>query len=286
MRLYLDNLVVEKEGNEIRILISDIKCLIVDNNKANLSTQLINALTDNNVSVVICNLSHLPSTLLLPLSGNYASSGVISKQIMWDSSLKSKLHKEIVKGKIQSQIEILLKNDKSMKVISKLRNFMEEVTIGDETNREGLAAKVYFKEMFGKDFIRFEEDIINAGLNYGYAIFRSLISSIIVSKGLLLSLGIFHKGSQNSYNLADDIIEVYRPLVDDYVFNNMLNEEILTSKNKEGLIRLMDKKIEYNDQLQTITNSIELYVESIIRCFDEKSIEHFVSPSLRRIVDI
>ena len=91
---------------------------------------------------------------------------------------------------------------------------------------------MYFRELFGDDFIRFDEDVINAGLNYGYSIFRSLISSIIVAKGYLHNLGIFHRGKQNMFNLSDDVIEVFRPIVDHYVYNNMM-EDILFNKNIE-----------------------------------------------------
>ena len=116
---------------------------------------------------------------------HFSQSGNISKQICWDENKKKRIQQKIVKAKIYNQIEILKKNDKNFNVIQKLFQFIDEVELGDSTNREGLAAKMYFREMFGDDFIRFDEDIVNAGLNYGYSIFRSLISSIIVAKGYL-----------------------------------------------------------------------------------------------------
>lgn len=286
LRLYLDNLVVETPKGELRFLISDLKYLIIDNYKTVMSTQLINKLTENNVALVLCDLSHLPTTQLIPLNGHYASSSVIKKQIEWNKELKQLIHAEIIKEKIQSQIEILRLNHKNQAVIERMKEFKNEVDISDSGNREGLAAKMYFRELFDKDFIRFDDDITNAGLNYGYAVFRSLISSIIVSKGLLLNLGIFHRGPSNQFNLADDIIEIYRPLVDNYVYNNLLHEKILTKEHRENLIKLTDLKIEYNGQMHTITNTIEMYIESIIRCFDNNSIDDLCIPSLKRINDL
>ena len=286
LRLYLDNLVVETNKGEIRFLISDLKCLIIDNYKTILSAQLINKLSENNVAVVLCDLSHLPATQLLPLNGYYAGSKMVKKQILWDELLKKQLHQKIIQGKIQAQIEILKKNQKDPAIMERLKQFKNEVAEGDCTNREGLSAKMYFREMFGKAFVRFDQDILNAGLNYGYAIFRSLISAILVSKGLLLNLGIFHYGATNQYNLADDVIEVFRPLVDDYVLNHLWNETLLTKEHREGLIRLTDLKIEYNGQMNTINNSIEMYAESIIHCFECNRAEDLIIPSLSRIHDL
>ena len=142
---------------------------------------------------------------------------------------------------------------------------MDEVELDDVTNREGLAAKMYFREMFGDDFVRFDEDVINAGLNYGYSIFRALISSIIVAKGYLPNLGIFHRGKQNMFNLSDDIIEVFRPIVDHYVCNHMMEDILFKQEHREALIQLTSKKIEIDGRKQTVSNAIYVYIESIIK---------------------
>lgn len=286
LRLYLDNLIVDTKDGEISFLISDLKYLIIDNNKSTLSVRLINKLTENNVALVLCDLSHHPCTQLLPINSHFASSGMMFKQIKWDEHLKSLLQARIIQEKIQSQIYILKRNCKSISVIAHLEGFKGEVQDGDATNREGLAAKMYFREMFGDNFVRFNDDIANAGLNYGYAIFRSLIEAIIVSKGLVPNLGIFHKGVTNGFNLADDVIEIYRPLVDDYVLNNLMNEDMLKTEHKQELIKLTDLKIEYKGQMNTISNTIEMFIESIIRCFETNSLDDFVPPSLIRIDDI
>ena len=265
LRLYLDNLKVEYNDDEILLPISDIQILVIDNYKSSLSVPLINKLTENNVCTIICGIDHLPKSYILPMNGHFSQSGNISKQIRWDENKKKRIQQKIVKAKIYNQIEILKKNDKNFNVIQKLFQFIDEVKLGDSTNREGLAAKMYFREMFGDDFIRFDEDIVNAGLNYGYSIFRSLISSIIVAKGYLPNIGIFHRGKQNMFNLSDDIIEVFRPIVDDYVLNNMFDDLLFKQEHRESLIQLTNKKVKIDNRKQTIPNAIYIYLENIFK---------------------
>lgn len=265
LRLYLDNLKVEYNDDEILLPISDIQILVIDNYKSSLSVPLINKLTENNVCTIICGIDHLPKSYILPINGHFAQSGNINKQIEWDETKKKKIQQKIVKAKIFNQIEILKKNDKSLDVIKKLFQFFDEVELGDKTNREGLTAKMYFREMYGDNFVRFDEDVINAGLNYGYSIFRSLISSIIVAKGYLPNIGIFHKGKQNMFNLSDDIIEVFRPIVDDYVLNNMYDDILFKQEHREALIQLTTKKVMIDNRRQTIPNAIYIYIESILK---------------------
>lgn len=268
LRLYLDNLKVEIKNDTLLIPVSDIQILVIDNYQSNLSVPLINKLTDNNVCTIICGVDHLPKSYILPMNGHFSSSGNISKQICWDSKRKEDLHAMIVKMKILNQIEILKVNNKDFEVEKKLYEFVDSVVSGDKTNREGLAAKMYFRELFGHDFIRFEEDVINAGLNYGYAIFRSLITSIIVAKGYIANIGIFHKGKQNMFNLSDDIIEVFRPIVDHYVYNNMMDDIIFKQSHRETLIQLTNKKIMIDGRKQTIANAISFYLDSIFNYLD------------------
>lgn len=268
LKLYLDNLKVLVDSDEVLFPISDIMILVIDNYKSNLSVPLINKLVDNNVCTILCGIDHLPKTYIMPINGNFNQSGNLFRQIKWNEGRKARVHQLIIQGKIHNQIEILKANNKDQSVIQKLEVFMNEVQIADTTNREGLAAKMYFREMFGDEFIRFNEDVVNAGLNYGYAIFRSLISSIIVAKGYLPNFGIFHKGQQNEFNLSDDIIEVYRPIIDHYVLNNMMEDILFKQKHRDELIQLTTKKVEIDGRKQTIANSIYIYLESIIKVLE------------------
>ena len=271
LRLYLDNLKVMVKDNDILFPISDIQILVIDNYQSNISVPLINKLTESNVCTIICGVDHLPKSYILPINGNFATSGNINKQISWKKERKALLHSIIVKYKIENQIEILKQNNKSHEVIKKLYEFVDSIELDDRTNREGLAAKMYFRELFGSDFIRFDDDVINAGLNYGYSIFRSLITSIIVAKGYIANIGIFHKGKQNMFNLSDDIIEVFRPIVDDYVYNTMRDEILFKQEHREKLIQLTNKKILIDSRKQTVANAINQYLDSIFNYLDDKT---------------
>lgn len=274
LRLYLDNLKVEiNEKKEVNFPIADIQILVIDNYKSTLSIPLINKLTEYNVCTIICGIDHLPKSYILPINGNFASSGNLFKQIQWSQERKDYIHAEIVKHKIKNQIEILKENERGFGVTEKLYEFIDTTISGDQTNREGLAAKMYFRALFGSDFIRFEQDVVNAGLNYGYSVFRSLITSIIVAKGYIPNLGLFHKGKQNMFNLSDVIIEVFRPIVDNYVFNNMTEDILFKQSHRDELIGLTNNKIMIDDRKQTISNAIGIYLDSIFKFMDGENIE-------------
>lgn len=286
LRLYLDNLKVETDKGAITIPLSDIQTLIIDNCKTSLSVRLINALCEKNISTILCGLDHLPCSCFLALNGHYSTSGNLKKQIEWDDDIKAKIHKEIVRTKIFNQCQILVKYRCEQSSIQILLNYMNEVKLNDSTNREGLAAKVYFRSLFGDDFIRFEDDTINAGLNYGYSILRSLISSIIVSKGYTPNLGIYHKGRENMFNLSDDIIEVFRPIIDDYVKGNLNNCLEFSAEHREGLMRVCAGRISVDNMTQTIGNAITIYFESILKCIEENDIKYFIKPDCIITYDI
>lgn len=157
---------------------------------------------------------------------------------------------------------------------------MNEVGEGDVTNREGLAAKSYFRELFGKDFNRNEDNIINASLNYGYSIIRSQICRSLVARGLNPHFGIFHKGIGNGFNLADDLIEVYRPIVDLWVYRNINNYDIFNKDIRINLINLTTKKIRYGNSNITIINSINSFINQIIDFFETGIISEMVIPNV------
>ena len=152
--------------------------------------------------------------------------------------------------------------------IAKMVELASSIEIGDVTNREGLTAKIYFRALFGSDFKRFDDDVINAGLNYGYAILRSQISKTIIAKGLNPSLGIIHKGANNFFNLSDDIIEVFRPIIDEYVYLNLVDALFLTKQNRIELIRCTTKDCLIKNQRQSLFNTIEIYIEKILNVFE------------------
>lgn len=272
LSLYLDNLKVHlNEDQEILIPLKDINSLICDNYKMTMTVQLLNQCAENNINVVICGIDHQPKMMMIPHSAHHTMSLVLRKQINWDDAKKQLLHQQIIQCKILNQVRLLkLKLIDDSRLV-RIESFISEVEPGDPGNREGLAAKMYFNLMFGSDFIRFESDPVNAGLNYGYAILRSQISKIIYSKGLNASIGIFHKGPSNMFNLSDDIIEPFRPIIDSYVYDHLRLANEFNATHRKDLIRLTTEKISINNQSHTIFNAMNIMIESIIKYFDDDS---------------
>lgn len=266
--LYLDNLKIFRNDEEFLLSLKDIDVLVLDNYKLTLSLQLINALTSYNINTIICGMDHLPTTHLQPYSGNYYSSEIFYRQLNWTSLQKEIATQAIIKSKIWNQ-QLLLKHHKaSTDGIELLEKYHNEVELNDKSNREGLSAKKYFSCLFGQGFKRFNDDVINAGLNYGYSILRSQISKSLVAKGLNPKLGLFHKGNSNLFNLSDDIIEPFRPIVDHYVKNNLEKEKLFLREHRLGLIKLLTENLRYKNQRQTTSNVIDFFIDEVINFMD------------------
>lgn len=275
---YLDNVKIKRINDDILIPYRDIHTLIIDNYKTYLTTNFIIKCAEYKINLIICGLEHLPIAFVNPISGNSQSPLVLKKQLEWKNNMKEKLHKLIIKGKIENQVQILISNNKNIDVINKIKQFKNQTIDGDLTNREGLAAKMYFRELFGNNFIRFNDDVVNAALNYGYTILRTQISKVLISKGLNTNLGIFHRGIDNQFNLSDDIIEVFRPIVDNYVYKNILNKDTFTREDRINLIKITTKNMKYNGQKHTFLNVINLYVSNIIDYMNNKENEEIEMP--------
>lgn len=272
--LYLDNIKVKRGANELMFPLIDIAVIVVDNKRLNITVGLINACALRNIPLITCGDNHHPHTIILPLHGHFESSKVLYNQLNWSEKQKSHIWQMIVKNKIKSQYYVAKLVNPNNENINLIERYISEVQPNDETNREGLAAKVYFRCLFGSTFSRHNEDTINACLDYGYSIIRALISRTLVAKGLNTQLGIFHKGSQNMFNLSDDVIELFRPMVDLYVFNNFLNEKIFLREHRMKLLEMLNYKIKIIDQKVTVNHAIEKVVDAIIRFFKEGVVDN------------
>lgn len=269
LHLYLDNIkIIYNNNNPVVLALSDIHTLIIDNPKLSITTQLLNKCCEYNVNVIMCSIDHMPNVVVSPFSGNRLAPLLLRKQLAWDDASKAFVHKLIIQNKIRNQRRLLEYFKLSEVVIERLISYENEVEIKDTTNREGLAAKSYFRELFGPKFLRFNDDTINAGLNYGYSILRSQISKTLIAKGLNPTFGIIHYGPENAFNLSDDIIEPFRPIVDAYCFKNLKDTFIFKKENKLALIEASTISIEYGGVNQTLFNALSMYIESIILFFE------------------
>ena len=211
IRLDLNNVVVNYENDDYHINIDEINTLVIDDPRCNISLRLLSTLCEKGINVIFNNSSHMPIGSLQTLYNHTRAPKKIKLQIEWDKNSQIYLWTEIIKQKIENQIATLERKEKFEK-IELLKTMKTEITLGDLNNKEGIASRVYFKELFGPTFKRFDETIINYAMNYIYQIIRSKISQEIVACGYVPALGICHRSEFNLYNLADDFIEPFRPI--------------------------------------------------------------------------
>ena len=253
------------------IPIEDIGVMVLDNKQITLTQGLLEKLLENNCSVITCDSSHLPVGLLLPIDGNTVQSERFRKQIDASLPLKKQLWKQTVKAKIINQA-ILLQKITGKKVLNMIR-LAENVRSGDADNMEARAAVYYWKHVFPdiEDFYRDRNGVPpNNMLNYGYAILRAVVARAMVSSGLLPTLGIHHHNRYNAYCLADDIMEPYRPYVDELVIN-IMNEfdDIgeLTKNIKAKLLGVPVLDVKINNRRSPLMVAVQQTAVSLVRCF-------------------
>lgn len=224
----------------------------------------------------------MPIGMINSLADNQRSVKFNRKQIEWNKNIKQIVWQRIIKHKILLQSMVLYMLGKKEK-IEILKEFANNVEIGDITNREGHAAKVYFHELFGTDFIRERNssDIYNSSINFMYQVTRSKISQEIVSHGYISSLGIFHCNEFNYFDLADDLIEVYRPIIDYYVYKLIKQENatFLTSNLKENMIKILFNYVDFGKTKQKILESIRLYVISVTDSLTNENLDDLTFPT-------
>ncbi|AHB36274.1 type II CRISPR-associated endonuclease Cas1 [Spiroplasma apis] len=256
----------QESDKSLTFSLSDINCVILENNYTLISTQLISKLLDNNVFLVVCNDSYEPNGIMLSYHNHWKPLAIIEKQISINSEYKKIIWKQIIEKKIENSLNVMVMIGCSDRSIEMVSNFQKTVKLNDTTNREGLAAKVFFRELYGSNFIRFSDDIINKTLNYGYTILASAISRTLVKYGLLCFLGIFHIGKTNNWNLSYDLLEPFRPLVDLWVIKNLdgLEGENISYNKRLELINLLNQFVSVDGKFQTITNAIDIMVRSYV----------------------
>lgn len=267
--LQLNYLVVRQAEVKKKVFIEEIAVLIIESTAVSLTAALLNELIKNKVKIVFCDEKRNPSSELIPYYGSYNTSDRIYEQVGWTKEIKELVWTEVVKDKIAKQANVLKKHKKEE--FSLLIDYLSQIELNDRSNREGHAAKVYFNALFGQGFSRGQDNGINASLNYGYSILLSVFNREIVINGYLTQIGIFHKGKTNPFNFASDLMEPWRPLIDDYVFANM--PEKLTSEVKYDLVNIMSDRVDINGKNYVVMDAIKIYCKSIFDALNENNIK-------------
>ena len=260
-----DYLIVRSENLQM-IHLSEINLIIIENGMVSITSYLINELINNKIKLIFCDEKYNPAGEVMPYYSSFNTSKKILKQTKWKDERKDYVWQQIVKNKIHNQAMVL--KNLNIDNYEKLLEFENQVMLGDKTNREGHAAKVYFNLLFGKDFIRGTDNNINSSLDYGYAIILSTMNKEIVSKGYITPLGINHKSEFNQFNLACDLMEPFRPLIDKIVYENCNRELNLNQKYK--LIDVLNNKIEIAHKDQFVGNAIPIYIQSVFDALENE----------------
>ncbi len=253
-------LVVKQNNDEKYVHLSEIDTIIVDSISVSISTYLLKELSDNKINIIFCDDKHNPFGELSSYYSRHNSSKKIKEQISWKVCNKDELWSKIVKNKILNQSLLLrkVKSDKYDLILS----YIDDVKIGDKTNREGHAAKVYFNSLFGNNFVRNNSDEVNAALNYGYAILLSTINKEVINNGYLTQLGIHHKNEFNQFNLSCDLMEPFRIIIDNFVYYNQNRE--FDKDYKLDIVNIFNNYFMYQNKKYILKDIIKMYIKNTL----------------------
>lgn len=263
----MDYLVV-RQDSITKIHLSEIAMLIIESTAVSLTSYLLCELTKKKIKIIFCDEKRNPSSELISCYGSHDTSLKVRKQVEWTKDIKALVWTEIVSEKIRNQklfLEDLNKTESRL-----LEEYLLDIQIGDTTNREGHAAKVYFNAVFGMEFSRTSEIPINAALNYGYSILLSAFNREIVSNGYITQIGLFHDNMFNQFNLGSDLMEPFRILVDRCVYN--MNPIKFEHEEKMNLVNLLNKEIFIDGKKNYVNNAIKIYCRSVFDAINENDI--------------
>jgi CRISP-associated protein Cas1 len=260
---------LKKEAQAI-IPIEDIGLVILDNSRITVTQGLVDKLINNNVALLWCNGSHMPTAMTLPFADNDTFSEKLKYQIQATEPLKKQLWKQTIEAKIKNQAIVL---DKLGYNGIALHKMAEKVNSGDPENLEGRAAARYWDTLLKPLGVTRgqTEGPPNHLLNYGYAILRAVIARNLVGSGCLPVLGIHHRNKYNAYCLADDIMEPYRPIVDLLVFNYLRDiekvPEELETEHKKILLQIPQLDITIDGKQSPLMVGSQRTTASLVKCF-------------------
>lgn len=256
---------------EYSVPLEDIESVLVESRQTVVTSYALSEMAERGICFYTCDYQHIPCGVLLPYCQHSRQLGVIERQISLSKPFQKQLWKQIVEQKIRNQAKCLelcqCENSNRLSALS------EKVRSGDPENVEGTAASVYFKSLFGKDFSRGQESPINAALNYGYAIMRGMMARHLALYGFLPSMGIHHCSELNAYNLADDFMEPFRPVVDLCVAGSMQDEETFDRSQKLMLYNLLNMDMLDGKDYCTVAYSMERMVKSFSSCCKKEKTE-------------
>lgn len=271
--LEVTNLVDEKQ----LIHPQDILAIIVENIYCQITIPALLLCVDHQIPVLFCDHKHQPRIYCLDYYQHTELRQRLIDQINWLPTRQKAAWISIVHHKLQHQINLLNSLPNTAKVIVSIQHYQQTLQSGQiresQINAaESTSARLYFNELFGENFKRFAEDTLNAALNYGYSLIRALIMMAIVARGLHPTLGIWHHSVRNRFNLADDLIETLRPLVDQQVKTlNLQPTQQLTQEQRRQLLAILQATVYWQQKPYNLRVAIDFYINNFIAFMNQKT---------------
>lgn len=265
------SLAIEQEQTAF-VPFEDIAIIVLNHREIQLTHPVLSACADYGICLYATGDNHQPNGVFLPFLAHSRTTRLMRKQMDIPRPLAKQAWASIVRRKIENQAAVLRFCAKSG--VDRMDSYARRVRSGDTENLEGQAAAFYFTQLFGQGFYRAEERWVNAALDYGYAVLRGAIARGLVAHGMHPPIGLFHASEQNAFNLADDLIEPFRPLVDLHVAKNpAFTEGDLSPQDKAELVTLLNVDVGMPQGKMSALSAIEYAVESLARLFEEGNSE-------------
>lgn len=272
-------IVTQDSSPTISIPLEDISIILLEDPFSVITSRLISESAKKGILWITCDENHMPISFISPLNTHYKHFAVLRKQINVDKNHLGLIWQSLIIMKIRNQIEVIRLTSVKQSAIDILVSYLGEIGPFDNSNREGIASKVFFTSLYGNDFIRFSDNPISMALNYGYTIFSAALARHLISMGFNCNLGIWHNSEQNAYNLAHDLIEPFRPIVDYYVYWNMDRlESPLNIDIRKELVNLLNHKIIIDSKKCSVDYGMELMVKSYLKVLNEGNPQLLLTP--------
>ena len=264
---YKNNHLIFKDATRTEMIhLSEVDILLLETTDIVLSTMLIKRLVDENILVIFCDDKRLPTAHLMPYYARHDSSLQLSRQIDWEEAVKAEVWTHIISQKILNQ-SIYLSECGFIKKSQSVMNLYHSLELFDPSNREGHSARIYFNTLFGNDFNRELDNEINTSLDYGYTLLLSMFAREVVLSGCMTQLGLKHANQFNQFNLASDIMEPFRPIIDQIVYENRNHSFV---KIKRELFTIFSDTFQYNNKEMYLTNIVSDYTKKVIKALNNK----------------
>lgn len=270
-------LTIQRETDTLRIPVEDISCLILNGPAIRISSLGLSILAEREVAVTVCGRDYRPAATIQPLVANARQSAVAKKQVALSQCLNDEIWKRVVQRKIENQACVL--NLLGLEGAVKVGIWASDILPGDPENREGSAALTYFPLLY-PGLNRRTDDPFNSLLNYGYSIVRAAIAKAIVASGMLPGFGLHHRSQLNAFNLADDLIEPFRAMVD-IVAPPLLSTNVrLTKEQRHELVGVLHNACIIHGMKTSIANAIEVEVDSLRRVIETDDVDLLLLPTV------